>query len=207
MKILQCQQQSVYIEKHIANRRIPALPIRLGYKAPIVPQTQSQMESSIVVEIVKGAFALLKQSLENMRHDYNENDIQIESHIQDCISWSSKIQFFGMPRSENLDENSIELSVSSTPRKFSHIGEHHSDMSEYEILSKNENFVLLGGPGSGKTTTIKRLVRTLFSDEPKSHSDTYQYPIVLRLRETNESEPLSLQISKLLGVTIKYKSI
>jgi energy-coupling factor transporter ATP-binding protein EcfA2 len=72
-------------------------------------------------------------------------------------------------------------------------------------LKSEHNIVLLGDPGSGKTTTLKRLALLILSQETLFEQDIYQYPLLILLRELPENKLLCEVIAELLGV--KYKKI
>jgi len=54
-----------------------------------------------------------------------------------------------------------------------------------DLLEGQTNYQLLGDPGSGKTTTLKRLANILLSQEPTSNDDLCHYPVVVVCRDYN----------------------
>lgn len=72
------------------------------------------------------------------------------------------------------------------------------------MLSAVGNIVLLGDPGAGKTTTLKRIAR-LALDAPVSSSDTSEYPIVVRLRDIDFELLLEESLGRAMGIATERK--
>lgn len=139
---------------------------------------------AVSAPIINGLFSILKNYSAKDQSD-TSIEINIENHVKEILNWSEKIQFFEMHKPNFTDETSIELSF-GIPRKFRAKGVNEI-VSEENLLELNDNLLILGDPGAGKTTTLKRIARKLLIDEPISENDVYQFPILIKLREIQES--------------------
>jgi len=124
----------------------------------------------------------------------------VGTHLQGVVRWSGRIQFYGMSEAHDTDSATVGLSIDSVPRRFRGPQDREEFLDEQALLQDDEHYVLLGDPGSGKTTTIKRLARILLSEAPLSECDRWQYPLVIRLRETDGQPSLHVAVSNALGV-------
>lgn len=142
---------------------------------------------NIAIEaIVKGIFDILKDKLvANVKQQPVEDiTVSIQTHITEVIKWSERIQFYGMSSAQMTDQCTVPLGLFLEPRKFRGVTDKFTKkQSENSLLLDRENYVLLGDPGAGKTTTLKRLARKIILEPPISKRDIFQYPIVIRLRE------------------------
>jgi DNA polymerase III delta prime subunit len=139
---------------------------------------------AVATPIINGLFSVLKNYSEK---DQSESDIEIniETHVKEILNWSEKIQFFEMHKPNLTDDASIELSF-GIPRKFRAEGVNETVSEDY-LLELNDNLLILGDPGAGKTTTLKRIARKLLINEPLHENDQYQYPILIKLRDIEQS--------------------
>lgn len=129
----------------------------------------------------------------------------IAAHVTKVENWSATVQTFRMPEARWTDGSTIPLTFSAIPRKFQDIGSkviHTYDEEHFFVTRKN--YIILGQPGSGKTTTVKRIARALLFTEPKSPRDDIQMPILVRLnvfnRARDTTKPLMGQIATELGL-------
>ena len=129
---------------------------------------------------------------------------KIDRHLREALRWSQRIQFYGMSKAEETDAATIPLRMNVEPRRFRSpsVGEYRS---EIDLLGDDRNYFLLGDPGAGKTTTLKRLVQRLLLDQPSVLTDIYQFPIVLRLRELRSQETLFEAIAHAVGIPIERR--
>jgi DNA polymerase III delta prime subunit len=150
----------------------------------------------------------LKNRIESTKHpkkiDTATLEEGIQRHLQDVERWSRNFQFLEMSAPSTIDETTIKLDLHTEPRKFrgSHTTKHKK---EEDLVSDLENYVLLGEPGSGKTTTLKRLVRYLFTSSPHSEADIYQVPLVIRLRELQPGKTLYMALADIFG--LEYEQV
>jgi DNA polymerase III delta prime subunit len=122
----------------------------------------------------------------------------LAAHLSDVATWSGRIELFGFAAGRDTDAATIDLFV-SLPRKFKGRRAAGGPLGEEQLLDFGRHHVLLGDPGGGKTTTLKRLSRRLLQ-EPRSRDDRSEYPLVVRLRELNAERVLDEALADALGI-------
>ena len=156
--------------------------VNIAYKTQYKENTLVVQEAivkslaSAVVGLLKDRLSSIVKSKESFEEDIHERIVQ---HIREIRNWSQSIQFIDMPSPMNTDEDTVKLNIRTTPR---HLRKMSGDFCDETIFLKEPNhYVLLGDPGSGKTTTMKRVVRYFFKD-PLTNNDIFNYPLVILLR-------------------------
>jgi len=119
-------------------------------------------------------------------------------HMQEVGNWSKFTQVFGTSDPTETDNVTVRLRFSEGARRFA--SSEGTACAESDLLETKNHQLILGQPGAGKTTTLKRLVRRLLYAEPSSDADYYQYPIVIRLREIDPHIPLLITLASVLGI-------
>jgi hypothetical protein len=125
---------------------------------------------------------------------------RMEDYIGEVLRWSSRIQFFGMPEAEETDTATVGLRLGIQPRRFRTTAGAGSTIGEADVLINQNHYVILGDPGSGKTTTLKRLCRAVMLNEAMSSEDIYRYPVVILLRDHVAAKVPELVLADVLGV-------
>jgi len=135
--------------------------------------------------------------------------ICLNNHLSKAVKWSEGVQFFIMPSPKNVDNDTLPLSFSSIPRKFCGAGSVPEVYDESFLVNSVSNFLVLGPPGSGKTTTLKRLLRKSLFEELTPEHNSYRAPLLIRLREFNSSfespHPLLMRIAREIGLDCELK--
>lgn len=107
----------------------------------------------------------------------------IDIHLETTKRWCSSISFVDLPGSKHLEQIHIQLESFLTPQRL------HLDYAERAIKrpltdilrGANEHVVVLGSPGAGKTTSMKKLCSDFFNGRQPILNQTF--PILLRLRD------------------------
>lgn len=130
----------------------------------------------------------------------------IEYHTKVISNWSKTISFKDLKTTKNTNKIYVDLDFYLIPRKFciedSSVGELINIKDIYNI--SDQNIVILGQPGAGKTTTMKMIVNWCLKNEASPFLD-FQFPLVVRLRELNEglvSNGIFEKIFEIIGIPI-----
>jgi len=108
----------------------------------------------------------------------------IGQHIQQNIKWASNISFRDAMKAKNISDVFIDLDLYITPLKLRvEPKDNIPKIPISEILcSTNKHIILLGQPGAGKTTSVKKLFLELIAREHESY-EVFSFPILIRLKE------------------------
>lgn len=87
-------------------------------------------------------------------------------YYNELSTWSRSIEFLMPLQRLRKDIFSIPLEISFNVRKLSPEEPRAQLISERELLTQKGHYLLLGDPGSGKTTTLKQLVAHFFLPMP-----------------------------------------
>jgi len=101
--------------------------------------------------------------------------------------WADTVAFRDLRSAKNLNKIYIDLDLYLTPAKLHLDFSEKSDKVSMEttLLNLETNAVILGQPGAGKTTSMKRLYQLLST---KTNEESQQTPLVIRLRDLKEFE-------------------
>jgi hypothetical protein len=103
-----------------------------------------------------------------------------------------------MPGPKPLASTFVDLDLNTRPLRMRDGAPADRTYRVSRLLSLAQNLVLLGDPGAGKTTSVKRLLNELMV---QSRSDL-RIPLLIRLRDLSKEEHLLDVILGTLGITI-----
>jgi hypothetical protein len=111
----------------------------------------------------------------------------IERHVRYVASWSSQNPTFGITEPVDLASSTMPLQLSDLPRRFRDPDNAEDDagttLSEDDLLTDPSPILLLGDPGAGKTTTVRRLANRLLYAVPGAEDGDWSLPVVLVCRD------------------------
>lgn len=131
---------------------------------------------------------------------------RLQRHLVMVNKWRNNIHPLGLSNDGEILDESIELSY-SIPRSFRATKTSGAVINEDNLINTNQSVVILGDPGSGKTTTLQRIATQLLIRDSISQCDISQYPILVRLREFKSSDRLTQRISDIVGIKYERKAI
>lgn len=124
----------------------------------------------------------------------------IEEHLIWQSGWSASIQIFGMVKPKYTDSNTIPLRISTRPRKFFDLSSQKiEDLNEIDLINQFGATIILGDPGSGKTTLIKRISRMLMQSDSES-ALSERLPLLILGRDITKSNDLMLAIRRIIKI-------
>ena len=167
------------------------------------------IEETILKEIIKITFnkslKFLSKFTDKQDTDQSFIKVQLENglsiHINKALKFSENISIFRSPDNYDIAKNSIPLCLAKQDRRFSSI-DSKEIIDEVDLLYDDSHHLLLGDPGAGKTTTLKRLTKRIFNILfcEKNNEYKYSFPIVVRLGEIDQTETLLTHICGQLGL-------
>ncbi len=121
-------------------------------------------------------------------------------HFREIDAWSNSIQFYGMSQPKAVEKATIALALHTQPRRFRATDSKAALRDEDDLFRHRGHSILLGEPGSGKTTTLKRVTRKLLFRDATANDKSAVFPIVMRLREVVPGQTLHRRIADILGI-------
>lgn len=128
----------------------------------------------------------------------------ISAHLRYVSNWTLTHGFLGLTPKTLQGAQTISLRLSKLPRRFQDRDSKQSGVThgEDELLRTLDHLILLGDPGGGKTTTLKRLAYHLLAHEPTQGELHYQVPLVIVLREMKLGDSIFDRLATFFGVTV-----
>jgi len=124
----------------------------------------------------------------------------IASQLKSVESWSSEVSFADLPRAKLLSEILIDLQFRQSAKKLDMGPIDRRSIEMLDLLRTREHLIILGDPGAGKTTTVRRLCQILLHEAPIDTEDDYSFPLVIRLRELLAGESMLNRLAEMLGI-------
>lgn len=124
----------------------------------------------------------------------------LTAHVEDAIAWGSRVNIPTIRRDHPLQQLFEDLDVNAVPRD---VGEGRPADRSYrvsQLLKIPNHLVLLGGPGAGKTTAVKRLIGQVW-DRVASKADT-RIPIVVQCRNLKSKQALIAGLQSVTGLDL-----
>jgi hypothetical protein len=162
--------------------------------------------SSLVKEGIRSATQALKACFHSPRSTWLWKEAALSSHLEWVASWSAGIQIGDMAHSEAVEARTIHIGFAEASARF-HVAQGEPVLHERDLLADRNAYVILGDPGGGKTTAIKRICRMLLVEGPHDATDPWQYPIVVPLRNLPKGWGLIAHIGQVLGLSFEIPKL
>lgn len=159
------------------------------------------MDPSLIKPAIDLVTAFVRRRSSRQADAEPQISVAVSRHLREALRWSQRIQFYGMSTADDIDSITIPLRLSAEPRKFRSRAS-QEQRTEIDLLQDDRNYVLLGAPGAGKTTTLKRVTQAILLKPPTGEGDLYQLPIVLRMRELEPRMTLFEVIAEAMGIPV-----
>lgn len=163
------------------------------------------IEPALITAATEVVTSYIKRRIDAPPRPDSDIATRIEMHLYEALRWSQRMQFYGMSRAEETETATIPLRLNVEPRRFRGVAT-DSERDESDLLNDSNNYLLLGDPGAGKTTTVKRLVQKLLLEQPASEHDEFSFPIVIRLRELTTRESVAESIATAIGIPFEKRT-
>jgi predicted NACHT family NTPase len=153
----------------------------------------AEIFAPLIIKLLSTKKAEQKQDI----HDVSE---AVDRHITEVMNWANTFQFVGMGLPKLTDTGTIPLDFYTEARRFQSKSDNCSKIGEKELLSDTNHYLLLGEPGSGKTTTMRRISLALLREPASGEETIIQFPIVIRLRELKAGASIYNKLCDILGL-------
>ncbi len=114
-----------------------------------------------------------------------ETILRVQSHLEDVERWAEAVKFIDLEKKKSLGSVYVQLETFLIPAKR-HISPRERQRTiqlEKAVLSDKEHCVILGQPGAGKSTSLKKVCEIIIGEKSEMG---YTFPILLRLRDLGE---------------------
>ncbi len=91
-----------------------------------------------------------------------ELELALQNQLSKTLTFSNCLEALRFDDRRHVTESTIDLSISNSTRQSFQSLDNSTHVTEYDLLIDSRSQLILGDPGSGKTTTLKRLVSESF---------------------------------------------
>lgn len=150
---------------------------------------------------IKKIFTSNKVSLIVSKDDLTES---LNSHTKYIQNLTSKVSFKELRGNKNLNDTYIALDLELQAMRFKEKEQKEKKIRIEKLINKTEcHLVILGGPGAGKTTTVKKICQSLLFDDK---IEDYSFPILINLRDLSSEQTIYSKLKDILGIRIILKN-
>lgn len=138
--------------------------------------------------ITNAATALLRRSL-TWGSDETELSQRFETAVADAVArhhayvvnWSSEFHTLEGRRDAHAD--TVGLRFATIPRRLRSADAVAGELDESDLIVDPRHVAITGDPGSGKTTTLRRVANQITTEAPTGAADDFQFAVLVVCRE------------------------
>lgn len=114
----------------------------------------------------------------------------VAKHLIEESNWATKVSFRDSLQAKTLESIFIDLDLYVSPVKLRIESTDKIDKipSSTLLAASLENIILLGQPGAGKTTSVKKIFVELIQKKYETYK-TFNFPLVIKLKDFNNLQP------------------
>lgn len=173
--------------------------------------TESLIETSFIG--IKNAAKRINKNQEIIKIERLKIDDSIEfirDNLEENIKWATNIAFQGS-KNKNINDIFVDIDLFVHPKKERISRDFKSATIPISnlLIHTERNIVLLGDPGAGKTTSVKKIFTEILMKDNEI-SKTFNIPIIIKLKELKIEEHdneliLFRKILSIFGVFLNIK--
>ena len=164
----------------------------------------SLIKAAIIGEGISTGFEILKKVLtpNKVKLIVSKDDLanSLEEHSKYIVNLTSNISFKELRGNKKLSSAYVELDLELQATRFKDRNRNDKKFRIEQIINDAEShLIILGGPGAGKTTTVKKICQSiLFENKIKR----YKFPILINLRDLTRDQNIYKVLKDILGIQI-----
>ncbi len=159
------------------------------------------LTDTLLVKAAEKLLAKFLKSFENSKSNFNVESVNLVSrlklHVERNDLWASQITVERLIPSKNISDVYVDLGLepaSNFPANTN--SDRASKISELDVSMTN--VALLGQPGAGKTTALKRV----YQNVSRNYVEKESIPILIRVRKMSGGSSLTSFILAAVGITV-----
>ncbi len=124
----------------------------------------------------------------------------LKHHYRYILNLTDKISFKELRGNKKLNDTYIPLDLELQAKRFKDKNVSETKLKIEEIInSSDSHLIILGGPGAGKTTTVKKICQSLLFEDKIID---YKFPILINLRDLSKDQNIYKALKDILGINI-----
>lgn len=163
------------------------------------------MTFAAIVSMLNDSVSLLKRvKLDDDRHrcsfDYDER--AIEQHLTYVKNWSDELRIAGGDRRVALEDVYVRLRLQQGQMRARRRTAASQEIYHDSLPENGQHKVILGGPGAGKTTTLRYLAQSILSSSELNKLDLLDFPVLIECRTLRNRETITQRLTNVLGLRV-----